>query len=270
MATQNPVNIYETYFHKGSQPAAINEAAAALRSFVLDSADPRACQSNSQWDLLAFCKKQPRGVDFALQVYHTAFKNLEEVGLEPDSGLDSLVGNHAKLFQGGSGPTDVGKELSWESYDESTGDACNLVFTKAELDDKTVKVIERMKEFQVCRSEIILLQAIRGRCHSMDIVRDKGTISWIDFSLDPFHAPNPPWNKADFIAICVLLRASAKSLLDTLPSTDERQAKLDFWKAKFSAFIYSKTPTDQSGPLNKDEDFVIKWHAMVIMPNTSH
>jgi hypothetical protein len=269
MATQTPVDIYETYFHKRCQPAAINEAASALRSFVLDSADPQACQSNSQWDLLEFCKRQPRGVDFALQVYHKAFKNIEEVRLEPDSGLESLVGNHAKLFQGGSGPADVGKELSWESYDESTGDACNLIFTKAELEDKTVKVIERITEFQVCRLEIILLQAIRGRSHSLDIIRDNNTISWIDFSLDPFHAPSPPWSKADFIAICVLLRACAKSLLDTLPSTGERQAKLDFWKAKFSAFIYSETPTSQSGPLNRDGDFVIKWHAMVIMPKTS-
>lgn len=189
--------------------------------------------------------------------------------MEAHTGLDSLIGNHAKLFQSGSGPTDVGKELSWESYDEEIGHACNLIFTRSELEGKAKKVVERMKEFHGSRLDIILLQAIRGRAHSLNIVRDESTISWIDFSLDPFHDPNPPWSKADFIAVCVLLQGSAKSLLDGLPSMSERQAKLNFWKEKFSAFIYSEIPPDQRCSFNRDGDFIIKWHATVIISSLS-
>jgi hypothetical protein len=180
-----------------------------------------------------------------------------------------LIENHAKLFQGGSGPAEVGKELSWESYDEETGDTCNLIFTKSELDGEAKKVVERMKEFNGSRLEIILLQVTRGRAHSLKIVRDESTISWIDFSLDLFHDPGPPWSKADFIAVCVLLQGSAKSLLDGNPSVSKRQAKLNFWREKFSAFIYNEIPPDRTRPLNRDGDFVIKWHATVIISNPS-
>jgi hypothetical protein len=64
-----------------------------------------------------------------------------------------------------------------------------LIFTKSELEGEAKKVVERMKEFYGSRLEIILLGAIRGRAHSLNIVRDESTISWIDFSLDPFHDP---------------------------------------------------------------------------------
>jgi hypothetical protein len=263
-------SLFEDYFKRHSlysdAHSSIAPASIALRELVASDGGP----GDACWGVMEFGKKWPQGIDFALQVYTKASSPDQNVPLlevtcseEYKLPLRDMIGNHAKYFQGGSGP-EIGKEISWGTYDKTTGDACNLLFQKTDLQINIEAVIARTKNFQDTRLEIIVLQAIRGRSHAMNIVQTtQNSLAWIDFSLDPFQIGSPPWSKVDFIAACVLLRACAKSLLQGFSLTSERQVTLRNWKDKFSAFIHSDKPPNQDFPFNRDGDFVIKAHAAV-------
>ena len=269
MSSATPVQIFRTFFITTPRLSAvspdISHPAEDLREILLQSSDIGDAVYDSLFDLLEFSMMHPEGLDTALRIWSQGLASDQEDDFPVDATaiLARFIADHAKLFQGVIGQADIGREVSWDTYDRATGDACNITFTKEELDEKLAHVLERTKSFQESRREIIMLQAIRGRSHATRIVTPPAdSIEWIDFSLDPFHEPSPPWSKADFIACCVLLRSCAKSLIEDQP-LEAAESKLQEWKTKYSAFIYSDTLPKQPAPLNRDGDFVVKLHAMV-------
>ncbi|KAF2663377.1 hypothetical protein BT63DRAFT_444690 [Microthyrium microscopicum] len=247
----------------------VTPASDEFRQFAEAHSDPVGLD----WGLDTFCKEFPQGIDFALQVYLKASSsdrnaNLADVKLSEQYliPLRHDVGNCATYYKGGSGPEHVGREVLWLTPSgEDTDESCNLYFRKQEVQTDLKAVIERTKCLQELRLSIIVLQAMRGRTHAMGILPSlPGSLRWIGHHLDPFPYN---WTKADFIAICVLVRAGGKSLLESIPSDEERQTQLESWKDRFSAFLYTDKPDGQTSAPNKDGDFVIKAHAALVLDN---
>ncbi|KAJ9635201.1 hypothetical protein H2199_008687 [Coniosporium tulheliwenetii] len=263
MTPSGPLDIYEKFYEAGvpshRQPnvTAASEALADLifkASISYDSSSEIAFQSVQ--DITNFGYKKPPALDYAIRVFAGA-NNL----------LPDTVRNH--YGNGGARPWDVGTETAWDS---DADEASNVNFQGQELREKMDMVLEKMRNFQALRREIIVHMALQGRCHSLDVARHRRhdfdgerAVHLIDLSLDSYHEPSPPWCKIDFIGNCIMLRGGAKSLLESMPS-ERREEKLRSWREGYTAFLRYDTEEGQKRR-NKDNDFVLKAHAAMVLDN---
>ncbi|KAJ9666606.1 hypothetical protein H2201_003265 [Coniosporium apollinis] len=284
MTPSGPLDIYEKFYEPGvpshRQPnvAAASEALADLivnASVSYDSSSEIVFQSVK--DITNFGYKRPSALDYAIRVFAGANDLLPDTvrnhyGKGPTAGEGQLVFwqiEQSRFFQGGAGPWDVGTETAW---DPDADEASNVNFQGQELREKMDMVLEKMRNFQALRREIIVHMALQGRCHSLDVARHRRhdfdgerAVHLIDLSLDSYHEPSPPWCKIDFIGNCIMLRGGAKSLLESMPS-ERREEKLRSWREGYTAFLRYDTEEGQKRR-NKDNDFVLKAHAAMVLDN---
>jgi hypothetical protein len=222
--------------------------------------------------LVEFCMLHPRLMDWALQVLNSVITNAPEdcsteygagpVGVRKD--FQWFLMNFVGFYDGNVAP-DVGTTL-W--LDGDAVDAANVQFSSDEIQSRIEGVIEKLASMRKMRWKTIVLMAIAGRCHALDIARTQthgspgdNLVQWIDYTLKLENREGiPPWNRVDCVAGLTMLRASAKSLVETMPA-EKREGKTKEWTAGLNRLLV--TGSDGRVVGDRADDFHIKAHATV-------
>lgn len=128
--------------------------------------------SESVEDITSFGYKKPSALDYAIRVFAGANSLLPDTvrnhyGKGPTAGEGQLVFwqiEQSRFFQGGARPWGVGMETAW---DRDADEASNVNFLGQEPREKMDMGLEKMRNSQALRLEIIVHMALQGRFHSL-------------------------------------------------------------------------------------------------------
>lgn len=272
------LNIFKSNYRSGQ--AAVESTAKALADRITTSSVPADELSNIHWDVLSFSRSHPSALDFPLHVLRQMTPLLpSDIKTGHGSGAEgarqsfswflkdmvrSLDGHGTTEPEGVGNSDDKGWEYEGNEY-------ANVVFTRDEVTGNLDGVLEKVLNLQQDRKQTITAWAVEGRAHALDVAKiGKGADAWITqvffTALQPALSAGegmPPWSKADFVAACVGIRATVKTVLDEMPS-ETRDERLKAWTDGLREFLLEgEHATDDEHKTYRDGDFALKYHAAV-------
>lgn len=272
------INIFKSNYLRGQ--GAVESAAKALAERITASPTPADELSNVHWDVLSFSRSHPSALDFPLHVLRQLTPLLpSDIKTGHGSGAEgarqsfswflkdmvrSLDGHGTTEPEGVGNSDDKGWEYEGKEY-------ANAIFTRDEVTGNLDGVLEKVLNLRQDRKQTITAWAVEGRAHALDVAKvGRGADAWITqvffTALQPALSAGdgmPPWSKADFVAACVSIRATAKSVLDEMPF-ETRAEKLKAWTDGLKEFLLEgEHATDDENKMYRDGDFALKYHAAV-------